>query len=302
MDKFQEMRVFAGVIDAGSFVGASHALEMSKPAVSRHVADLEARLGVRLLHRTTRKLSLTEEGEVFYARCKALLADIDEAEAEITARSGQAFGLLKLNVPVTFGLLHLAPLWAGFMQLNPRVTLDVVLSDRVVDLVEEGFDVAVRIARLPSSSLISRKLSSTRLIVCASPTYLAQHGAPRHPHELSSHRVLGYSLLAMGDQWAFVGPHGPVSVGVTPCMRTNSGDTCRAGALQHLGVILQPSFLVGDDLRSGALVELMPEFRSVELGIYAVYPTRKHVSPKVRLLLDYVAHALKARDWEGMGG
>jgi DNA-binding transcriptional LysR family regulator len=155
---------------------------------------------------------------------------------------------------------------------------------------------------LPSSSLISRKLSSTRLIVCASPAYLAKHGAPRHPHELTLHRVLAYSLLAMGDQWAFEGPDGPVSVGVRPCMRTNSGDTCRAGALQNLGIILQPSFLVGDDLRSRALVELMPGYRSIELGIYAVYPTRKHVAPKVRLLLDYLAHALKARDWESSDG
>ncbi len=298
MDKFQEMQVFVGVVDAGSFVGAGDALEMSKPAVSRYVADLEARLGVRLLHRTTRKLSLTEEGEVFYARCKALLGDIDEAEAEITALSGQASGLLKLNVPVSFGLLHLAPLWAGFMRQNPKVTLDVSLSDRVVDLVEEGFDVAVRIAKLPSSSLISRKLSSTRMILCASPAYVAQFGAPNHPSDLTSHRVLSYSLLAMGDNWSFEGPEGAVRVDVTPCMRTNSGDTCRAAALQHLGIILQPSFLIGDDLRSGALVELIPEYRSIELGIYAVYPTRKHVSPKVRLLIDYLVDAMKAKDWE----
>ena len=298
MDKFQEMRVFAGVVEAGSFVGASEALGMSKPAVSRYVAELESRLGVRLLHRTTRRLSLTAEGDIFYARCKAVLEDIDEAEAEITARTGQASGLLRLNVPVSFGLMHLAPLWAGFMLQNPQVTLDLVLSDRVVDLVEEGFDVAVRIAKLPSSSLISRRLSSTRLILCASPAYLAQHGAPRHPNELTSHRVLSYTLLAMGDHWVFMGPDGQVSVDVTPCMRTNSGDTCRAGALQHLGIILQPTFLVGDDLRSGALVELMQEYRSAELEIYALYPTRKHVSPKVRLLIDYLVDAMKARDWE----
>jgi len=151
MDKFQEMRVFAAVVEAGSFVGASDALEMSKPAVSRYVAELESRLGVRLLHRTTRKLSLTEEGEVFYARCKELLSNIEEAEAEITSRSGQATGQLKVSAPVSFGLLHLAPLWADFMAAHPQVVLDLTLSDRMVDLVEEGFDLAVRIARLPSS-------------------------------------------------------------------------------------------------------------------------------------------------------
>jgi DNA-binding transcriptional LysR family regulator len=297
MDKFQEMRVFSGVVEAGSFVGASDALEISKPAVSRYVADLETRLGVRLLHRTTRKLSLTEEGEVFYSRCKELLANIEEAEAEITSRSGQATGLLKVSAPVSFGLLHLAPLWADFMARHSNVTLDVTLSDRMVDLVEEGFDLAVRIARLPSSSLISRKLSSTRIVLCASPDYLKAHGTPRHPTELTGHRVVAYSLLTAGEAWEFDGPDGRVSVKVEPTMRTNSGDTCRAVALRHQGVIRQPTFLIGDDLLSGALVEVMPDYRAPEFGIYAVYPTRKHVLPKVRLLIDYLVDALKVKAW-----
>ena len=165
MDRFDEMRVFAAVVDAGSFVGASDALEMSKAAVSRHVAELETRLGVRLLHRTTRRLSLTGEGEIFVARCRELLDSVEEAESEITSRSGEASGLLKVNVPFTFGLLHLAPLWVEFMAMHPKVALDVTLADRVVDLVEEGFDMAVRIARLPDSSLVSRQLSSTRMVL-----------------------------------------------------------------------------------------------------------------------------------------
>jgi DNA-binding transcriptional LysR family regulator len=297
MDKFQEMRVFAGVVEAGSFVGASDALEISKPAVSRYVADLETRLGVRLLHRTTRKLSLTEEGEVFYSRCRELLANIEEAEAEITSRSGHATGQLKVSAPVSFGLLHLAPLWAEFMARHSQVMLDVTLSDRMVDLVEEGFDLAVRIARLPSSSLISRKLSSTQIVLCASPDYLKAHGTPRHPTELAGHRVVAYSLLTAGEAWEFDGPDGRVSVKVEPTMRTNSGDTCRAVALRHQGVIRQPSFLIGDDLLSGALVEIMPEYRASEFGIYAVYPTRKHVLPKVRLLIDYLVDALKVKAW-----
>ena len=297
MDKFQEMRVFAAVVDAGSFVGASDALDMSKPAVSRYVADLETRLGVRLLHRTTRRLSLTEEGEVFYARCIELLGNIEEAEAEITSRSGEATGQLKVSVPVSFGLLHLAPLWAQFMARHPKVVLDLTLSDRMVDLVEEGFDVAVRIARLPSSSLVSRKLSSTRMILCASPAYLKAHGTPRHPSELAGHAILAYSLLAMGESWEFDGPQGHVAVKVEPRMRSNSGDTCRAVALRHQGLVIQPSFLVGDDVKSGALVELMPDYRSIEMGIYAMYPTRKHVLPKVRLLIDYLVDAFKVKPW-----
>lgn len=297
MDKFQEMKVFAAVVDAGSFVGASDALDMSKPAVSRYVADLETRLGVRLLHRTTRKLSLTEEGEVFHARCLELLGGVDEAEAEITSRSGEATGLLKVSAPVSFGLLHLAPLWAPFMARHPKVILDVTLSDRMVDLVEESFDVAVRIARLPSSSLISRKLSSTRLVLCASPGYLKAHGAPAQPSDLAGHAIAAYSLLAMGDVWEFEGPDGRVSVKVKPRMRSNSGDTCRAVALGHQGLVIQPSFLVSDDLRSGALVEVMPAFRPLEMGIYAVYPTRKHVLPKVRLLIDHLAEAFRVKPW-----
>lgn len=297
MDKFLEMKTFAVVVDAGSFVHAADALEMSKPAVSRHVAELEQRLGVRLLHRTTRKLSLTEEGRAFYGRCRTVLADVEVAEAEVTAKSIVINGLIKVNVPVSFGLAHLAPLWPDFMSRYPDVLLDVTLADRVVDLVEEGYDMSVRIARLPSSSLVSKKLASTRLKLCASPGYLRKHGKPKHPSELIGHTVLSYSLLATGDHWAFDGPRGKVSVTVKPAMRTNSGDTCRTAALKNKGVILQPSFMVGDDLLSGALIELMPEYRSTEFGVYAIYPTRQYVSPKVRALIDFLADAMKDVSW-----
>ncbi len=289
MDRFLEMQTFNAVVDAGSFVKAADALAMSKAAVSRYVADMETRLGVRLLHRTTRRLSLTGEGQVFYARCKDLLAELDEAEAEITSRSKAASGLLRVNAPVTFGILHLAPLWGVFKARNPEVTLDITLADRVVDLVEEGYDVAIRIATLDSSTLVSRRLATTRMALCASPRYLAQQGLPQHPSELTRHAVISYSYWATKDEWRFDGPHGPVSVKTRPCIHTNSGDTCRAAALAHQGVILQPTFLVGRDLSDGTLVELMPEFRSIELGIYAVYPTRKHVSAKVRALIDFLA-------------
>jgi DNA-binding transcriptional LysR family regulator len=297
MDRFQEMQAFAAVVDAGSFVGASGALAMSKAAVSRQIAELETRLGVRLLHRTTRRLSLTQEGEVFYARCRELLGSLAEAEAEVTARSGQAMGVLKVSAPVSFGLLHLAGLWAPFMAAHPNLALEVMLSDRMVDLVEEGFDVAVRVARLASSSLVSRKLSSTRMILCATPRYLKAHGKPKHPRELTQHQVLAYTLFATGESWGFDGPEGPVSVKVAPRLHSNSGDTCRAAALGHQGIILQPAFLIGDDLRSGRLVEVLPQYRSLQLGIYALYPTRKHVLPKVRLLVDYLVQSFAHKPW-----
>jgi DNA-binding transcriptional LysR family regulator len=200
-------------------------------------------------------------------------------------------------VPVTFGNLHLAPLWSDFMSQNPKVVLDVTLNDRVVDLVEEGYDMAVRIASLPSSSLISKKLASTRMILCASPAYLEEHGRPKHPSDLARHTVLAYSLLATGEQWGFDGPDGKLTVAVNPVLRTNSGDTCRAAALKHLGIILQPTFLIGEDLRSGALVELMPHYRSSEFGIYAVYPSRRYVSAKVRVLIEFLAKALGNANW-----
>jgi DNA-binding transcriptional LysR family regulator len=288
MDRFVEMQTFNAVVDAGSFVKAADALDLSKAAVSRYVVEMEKRLGVRLLHRTTRRLSLTQEGQVFYARSKELLAGLQEAEEEVTARVDAASGLLRINAPFTFGILHLAPLWGAFRALHPKVTLDVTLADRLVDLVEEGYDMAIRIATLENSSLVSKRLATTRMALCASPTYLAQHGTPAHPRELADHAVISYSYWSTKDEWRFTGPDGPVSVRTNPCIHTNSGDTCRAAALAHQGVILQPTFLVGGDLSTGALVELMPDFRSIELGIYAVYPTRKHVSAKVRALIEFL--------------
>jgi DNA-binding transcriptional LysR family regulator len=297
MDKFLEMRAFAAVVDGGSFVRAADALEMSKPTVSRYVSDLEQRLGVRLLQRTTRKLSLTEEGRAFYGRCKAVLADVEVAEAEITSQSVAVKGLIKVNAPMSFGILELAPLWPDFMSKYPDIELDITLADRVVDLVEEGYDLAVRIARLPNSSLVSRKLASTRMVLCASSGYLRKHGTPRHPAELSDRAVLSYSLLATGDQWEFDGPEGKVAVTVKPIMRTNSGDTCIAAARKNKGIVFQPSFMVSADLSSGALVELMPQYRALEFGIYAVYPTRQHVLPKVRALIDFLAQKMAGVSW-----
>jgi DNA-binding transcriptional LysR family regulator len=297
MDKYQEMRVFAGVVDAGSFVAAADALGMSKAAVSRYVAELEQRLGARLLHRTTRKLSLTGEGEVFLARCRDILASIDESEAEMSTRSSSASGLLKVSVPVSFALKHLAPLWSDFLAANPRVTLDVHLADRVVDLVDEGFDLAVRIASLPDSTLVSRRLATTRLVLCAAPAYLRQRGTPKHPADLAAHDVIGYSLLSTRGQWLFEGPEGPITVKITPRLWTNNGDTSVAATVRGVGIDLQPDFLVADEIADGRLTEVLPAYRSVELGIYAVYPSRKFVLPKVRALVEFLSTAFANPAW-----
>jgi DNA-binding transcriptional LysR family regulator len=297
MDKFQEMASFAAVVTEGSFVRAADVSGLSKAAVSRHVHDLEQRLGVRLLHRTTRRLSLTAEGQAFYARCGELLTSVEEAESEIASQSGAPSGELRVNAPLTFGVLHLASLWGQFADLYPKVSLDVTLGDRVVDLVDEGYDLAVRITATTHSMLVSRKLAATRMVLCASPTYLAKHGAPTHPSELAAHRAVAYTYWSSGDEWEFTGPDGPVSVNVNACIHTNNGDTCRLAALAHQGIILQPTFIIGEDLERGSLVELMPQYRSIELGIHAVYPTRKFLPLKVRRLIDFLAAAFRDPPW-----
>lgn len=298
MSKIQEMSSFAAVVEAGSFVAAADITGLSKTAVSRHVSDLEQRLGVRLLQRTTRRLSLTDEGQTFFTRVKDVLAAIDEAESELTARSIEPSGAVRVNVPSTFGTLHLAPLWGPFVDANPKVTLDVTLSDRTVDLIEEGYDLAVRIARSPGSAVVSRKLASTRIVLCASPRYLQEHGTPRHPRDLADHAVISYSYWSSGNEWTFQGPQGPVSVRTKSRIHANNGDTCRTAALAHQGIILQPDFLVGHDLQTGALLELMPQFRSVELGIFAIYPTRKHLPVKLRRLIDFLVAAFRSPPWQ----
>ena len=301
MDLLQSMKTYAAVVEAGSFVGAMDATGLSKPAVSRQVAELEAHLQTRLLQRTTRRLSLTSEGQAYYQRCKEILAAVQEAEVEIGIGKAQAYGPLRIGAPHTFGARYLAPLWGQFMDENPHVTLDIVLADRVVDLVEEGYDLVIRIARLTDSSLVSRQLARTRIVLCASPYYLARHGTPTHPSELTKHEVISYSYWSGGNNWTFSGPDGEVTARTRPRIHANDGDTCRAAALAHQGIILQPDFLVHDDLRSGALVELMPTFKAPELGIFAVYPTRKQLPLKVRRLVDFLVESLRTHPWGQVG-
>jgi DNA-binding transcriptional LysR family regulator len=297
MDRALEMSVFAAVVEAGSFVGAVDALRMSKAAVSRHVDSLEQRLGVRLLQRTTRRLSLTEEGTMFYRRSKEILMALDDAESEITSRTHEPSGLIRVNVPLTFGIMHLASLWAAFMEAHPQVDLDITLNDRVVDLVDEGYDLAVRISTLSDSSLVCRKLAETELLACASPGYLSRHGIPAHPKELTAHRVVAYSHFSGRDEWKFEGPDGEVVVRTRARVYSNNGDTCRAIGLRDGGIILQPSFMIGEDLKRGDLVRILPEYRSVKLGIYAVYPSRKRLPLKVRRLVDFLSDAFLEPSW-----
>lgn len=298
MDRALEMQVFCTVVDKGSFVGAAEPLEMSKAAISRYVSGLEERLGVRLLHRTTRKLSLTEEGRQFYHQARDVLTLMDQAEEAVSSSAPEPSGVLRINAPVSFGVLHLAPVWADFMKVYPNVELDISLNDRLVDLVEEGFDAAVRIARMESSSLVGRRLAGTRMCLCASPQYLANHPEIRSLSDLTVHGVIAYTNFASGNEWQFEGPHGSETVRTRSSVRCNNGDTCRSIALAGGGIALQPSFMVAEDLRRGDLVEILPAYQSVELGIYVVYPTRKHLATKVRVLINFLAERFAHPQWE----
>jgi DNA-binding transcriptional LysR family regulator len=297
MDKFREMLAFAAVVDAGSFVGAADTLDTSKAAVSRHVNDLEQRLGVRLLNRTTRKLSLTDDGLNFLPQCKDILAAIDQAETQLSAQRAEASGMLRVSAPVTFGILHLATLWGEFLDAHPKVTLDVSLSDRTVDIVEEGFDVAIRISSTPHPTLIDRKLATTQTIVCATPDYLARHSKPDTPEDLAKHDVISYSYWSSRDEWSFDGPKGPIRVRTRARMYANNGDTCLAAALDHQGIILQPDFIVAEPIRRGELVPLLPGYRAPEIGIHAVYASRKQLPLKVRKLIDFLVDAFRHPSW-----
>jgi DNA-binding transcriptional LysR family regulator len=298
MDKFHEMKAFVAVVDNGSFVRAAEAIGNSKAAVSRLVADLERRLGVRLLNRTTRSLSLTDDGKLFHLRCTDLLNTLEEAESELNTRSGEASGHLRVTGPVTFGNNLLAPLWGEFLSQHPKVSLDVSLSDRAADLVEEGLDLAVRIARSPHPVFIARKLATTRMVICASPQYLERHGTPSQPSDLARHEVVSYSYWSSRDEWEFSSDEGVVEIVKTrPRLHANSGDTCVAAALRHHGIVMQPDFLVYQALRDGSLVRLLPGYQAVELGIYAVYASRRQLPLKLRYLIDFLVEAFQQPVW-----
>ena len=298
MDRLREMECLVAVVEAGSFVGGAEALRLSKAAVSRGVLDLEARLGARLIHRTTRRLSITEAGRAYYGRCKQILAELEEADSAVGDVTGHPVGTLRVNAPFSFGIRHLAPLWGPFMARYPDVELDVDLSDRLIDVINEGYDLVIRISRMRDSTLVHRKLATTRIVTCATPEYLARHGCPANVEALAAHAVIGYSYSADGDTWHFTTPEGPREVLTRPHFRANNGETCQAVMLAHQGITLQPEFLAGDALADGTLVEVLPECRSDELGIYVVYPSRKHLSVKMRVLVDYLVDAFATPTWQ----
>ncbi|MFY9627780.1 MAG: LysR family transcriptional regulator [Methylocystis sp.] len=291
MDQLHAMRVFVAVADSGHFAQASERLGMSRTMASKLVMDLEAHLGQRLLHRTTRKVSLTELGAAYLERCRDILAALEEAEREITAQASEPVGRLRVTAPMSFGASHVAPQIAVYTARHPRVSVDLVLNDRLVDLVDEGYDLAIRIGRLADSSLVAKRIGVTRLIVCASPAYLAAHGRPKTPADLAQHECLLYSYATAGAVWTFSGVSGEESVRVGGRVACNNGDAICAMAIAGLGVVAQPDFIVAHHLQSGALEQVLAAYTDRVTGIYAIHPSHRHVPLKLRRFIDQLATA-----------
>ncbi len=293
MDRLRAYEIFVTVVARGSFTKAADALDTSPANVTRYIAELEAHLRTRLINRTSRRLSLTEGGEALYDRAKSMLEELAETEALATTASLQPRGRLRISAPLSFGSLVLAPLWPRFMARYPDVELDIGLIDRMVDIVEEGWDLAIRISRTVSGTHIARRLGCSHNIVAASPGYLAAHGMPVVPADLGAHACLGYTYAATSDEWQFAGPEGALeSVRVRWALRANNGETARVAALAGAGVIWQPRFVIGDDVRAGRLVEVLPGYRMPPIDIQAIYASRRHLSAKVRVMVDFLVEAL----------
>lgn len=289
MDRFTELLAFVRTVDRGSQAAAARELGITPAMVGRYVRALEDRLGTRLLNRTTATQSLTEAGAAFHGRAAAILEQLEAAEHAASDRQAEPRGVLRVNGPMSFGVRYLADAVAAFHARHPGVRVELTLNDRVVDLVEEGYDVAVRIGRLADSGLVARRLASCRLVVSAAPSYLARHGTPRTPAELRRHDCLLYSLSRTPDTWEFAGPHGPVAVRLSGSLVSNNGDALLAAAIAGQGVSMQPTFIVGDALRAGQLVRLLPDWGVPGLDAHAAYPSARHLSPKVRGFVDFLA-------------
>lgn len=291
MDRLTSLEVFVRVHQEGSISAAARALHMSQTMATKHLTALEARLGARLLHRSTRRVTLTEIGRRYLDTAERVLADIQESETEVTAAHLSVQGLLRINAPVSFGIRSLAPLLAEFSQLYPEVTVDLGLNDRYVDLAEEGWDVAIRIGTLPSSALIARRLAPCQTILCASPGYLERYGTPATVKDLATHNCLGYTLSRSigADTWVF-GEGGKIKIRIKGTLRANSGDALLAAAAAGLGLIILPRFLAAEALAAGRVVEVNLSEPSPEIGgIYAVYPSDRRPPAKVRAFVDFMA-------------
>jgi len=289
MDRLTSLTAFVRVVDSGGFSAAGRRLNMSTTMVSNHIQALEDRLGARLLNRTTRKVSLTEIGKAYYDRCTQILAEIEQADEVAGALQSKPRGTLRIYT-ATHIVQFIAPVVAEFLKLYPEVKVDLTIGERTIDMIDEGFDLAIRLTPPPDSSLIVRSLATWRHVLCCSPGYIEQHGPLQQLSELAGHNCLRHALYPYEDEWRFVDRNdAPASVRISGNLISNSGETLRICALQGVGIWLAAGFLSADDLESGRLVRILPEYRPVEFAMNAVYPHRHHLSAKVRSFIDLLS-------------
>jgi DNA-binding transcriptional LysR family regulator len=288
MDKLSSLRAFVKVVETSSFSEAGRRLRLSRSAVSKYVAELEEDLGVQLLSRTTRRVTPTENGQAYFERAMAILADLDAADHAVSQSQATPRGLLRVNAPMSYGTMRLGPALAGFMKEYPELQIQLALSDEHVDPVQDGLDVTLRIADLESSSLIARKLMPIERVMCASPGYLKQHGTPKHPNELRNHDCLTYGYLSTGNQWKLTGKDGDHWINPRWTLCANNAEVLRDAAVAGRGVALVPTFIAEAALKAGRLRTFLDGYHAPPLALYAVYPPTRHLAVKVRLFIDYL--------------
>ncbi len=302
MDSVAGMRIFVRVVDAGSFSAAGRQLGVAPSSVSRRISDLEYELGARLFHRTTRKLSLTEAGRLFHERAAQILVEVEEAKLAISQIGGAPSGILRLTVPASIGRLHIAPALAAFQERFPAIQIVLSMTDRLVDLVDEGFDLAIRVGRQRDSSLIARRIGWGRRVVCGSPSYLEKAGMPKVPADLADHNCLTFRSHPGSNLWSFRGPKGASKVRVSGGLFADNGEALCAAAVAGLGLILVPNWLVGIEIRRGRLRQVLGKFQVVPEAspLYAVYPHQRHLPPKVRAFVDFLVERFATEtEWDG---
>ena len=294
MDRLLSMGVFAKAVESGSFSAAGDALRMSSQLVGKHVQTLEQHLGVRLINRTTRRHHLTEAGFAFYERVKIILAEVEAAEGSAAMSGGTPRGRLRINAPVSFGIHALARHLPDYLAAYPEVSVDMSLSNRYVDLIDEGFDVVFRVGELSDSGLIARALAPYRLRLCAAPSYLANHPPISHPRDLGQHECLGFSYTELRTRWTFVGPEGEITVAVSGTLMVDSGEALLMAARAGMGILLQPCELVREDLAAGRLVQVLPEYPIPTRPFHLLYAPDRRMTPKLRSFIDFAVAAFGA--------
>jgi DNA-binding transcriptional LysR family regulator len=290
MQHLTDIAIFVKVVELASFTAAAEALETSQPVVSKAVTRLEEKLGARLLNRTTRRLSLTEAGSELYRRSAHALKEIENAEHEVARFQTEPRGTLRVSAPMSFSILHLGPFVHEFLQAHPGISVELHMTDQRVDLIEEGFDLAIRFGRLEDSNLVARKFTSCRQVLCASPAYLAKHGTPERPEDLLEHNCIVYSFMMTPREWRLSDAGGETHVvPVNGTLHSNNGLVNKAAAIAGTGIVLLPTFYIGEEVKAGVLKPVLCAFRPPEVSMYAVYPERRNLMPKVRTFIDALA-------------